>query len=49
MIVGIVYHVEFLKLNHEAIARQIILPDYLAGACHYARPEVVELCFNSRS
>ena len=28
MIVGIVCHVEVLKLNHEAIVWQIILPDY---------------------
>ena len=35
MTVGIVCHVEFLKLNHEAIAWKIMLSDYLAGVCHY--------------
>ena len=39
MTVGIVCHVEFLKLNQEAIVWKIILPDYLAGVCHYARPD----------
>ena len=32
MIVGIVCHVEVLKLNHEAIVWQIILPDYYSYA-----------------
>ena len=31
MIFGIICQVEVLKLNHEAIAWQVILPDYLAG------------------
>ena len=39
MTVGIVCHVEFLKLNQEAIVWKIILPDCLAGVCHYARPD----------
>ena len=39
MAVGILFHVEFLKLNKEAIVWKIILPDYLAGICHYARPD----------
>ena len=39
MTVGILCHVEFLKLNKEAIVWKIILPDYLAGICHYARPD----------
>ena len=39
MIVGIVCLVEVLKLNHAAIVWRIILPDYLAGVCHYARPD----------
>ena len=30
--------VDVLKPNHTAIVWQIILPDYLAGICHYARP-----------
>ena len=37
--VGLWCHVEFLKLNKEAIVWKIILPDYLAGICHYARPD----------
>ena len=37
--VGLSCHVEFLKLNKEAIVWKIILPDYLAGICHYARPD----------
>ena len=37
-IVAIVCHAEVLKLNQEAIVWQIILPDYLAGVCHNARP-----------
>ena len=37
MTVGVVCHVEFLKLNPEAIVCKIILPDYLAGVCHDAR------------
>ena len=32
MIVGIFCHVEVLKLNHEAIVWQIILPDYYSYA-----------------
>ena len=32
-------HVESLKFNQEAIVWKIILPDYLAGVCHYARPD----------
>ena len=39
MTVRIVCHVEFLKFNQEAIVWKIILPDYLAGVCHYARPD----------
>ena len=39
MIVGIVCHVEFLKINHEEIVRQIIPPDYLAGVFHYEQPD----------
>ena len=37
--VGLWCHVEFLKLNKEAILWKIILSDYLAGICHYARPD----------
>ena len=39
MIVGIVCHVEVLKVNHEVIVWQIILLDYLVGVFHYTRPD----------
>ena len=32
MAVGILFHVEFLKLNKEAIVWKIILPDYLQAS-----------------
>ena len=38
MMSGMVCHVEVLKLNHEVIVWQIILPDYLAGICHWRGP-----------
>ena len=37
-LVWIICLVEILKLNHEMIVWKIVLPDYLAGVCHYARP-----------
>ena len=39
-LVWIICLVEILKLNHEMIVWKIVLPDYLAGVCHYARPNI---------